>query len=146
MASLTSCTGVLMDAGVWYLDQRSCCLVPAASSNAPAASTNAPLVLCWHIFFAAFSRAVASALSVASWGIFFRGVLALPLHGSSRFRGVSRRPREALRFKGACFVIDCRCESFEANISWEFLVYLIFSYDRGVRCSYVGTEQSLSKA
>ena len=34
-------------------------------------------------FFAAFSRAVASALSVASWGIFFGGFLALPLHGFS---------------------------------------------------------------
>ena len=42
-----------------------------------------PWSVVWHIFFAAFSRALASASSVASWGIFFRGVLALPLHGFS---------------------------------------------------------------
>ena len=47
-------------------------------------------------FFAAFSRAVASALSVASWGIFFGGVLALPLHGFSvLFADAQERDRNA---------------------------------------------------
>ena len=63
-----------------------------------------PWTVVWHIFFAAFSRALASASSVASWGIFFRCVLALPLHGFSlvfaALRGVLVR----------------------LFVSWEFLV------------------------
>ena len=107
MASLTSCTGVLMDAGVWYFDQRSCCLVPAASSNAPAASTNAPLDRRLAYFF----RSVLACSSLRLIGCFVGHIFSLRSRVAASwlfpcFRSASRRPREALRFMGVSCLIE----------------------------------------
>ena len=41
MASLNSCTGVLLDVGPWCFDQRAWCMGAGVSSNLPGVSTNA---------------------------------------------------------------------------------------------------------